>query len=105
MPGFFSPDKIPPVAASTFKKILKKSPAQVFSCEFYKIFKNPFFPEHHRTNAAGFFCSCYCFLPPGELIETSFFYFWTSFITAFERDEHHAFKRSTCCCMGAHISW
>ena len=33
-------------------KLLKKNPAQVFSCEFYEIFKNTHFAEHLR--------SCYC---------------------------------------------
>ena len=31
------------------------------------------------------------------------FYFWTCVIMAFERDEYHEFKQSSCCCMGAHI--
>ena len=45
------------------------------------------------ASASGFFYSCYCFLPPGELIETSFFSIFRHVLsTAFERDEYHEFK-------------
>ena len=73
----------------------------MFSWKFCKIYKNLFFTEHLRTTASGFFYSFYCFLSPGELIETSFFfYFWAWFIKAFKRDEYHEFKQSSCFCMG-----
>ena len=32
--------------------IKKETLAQVFSCEFYEIFKNTFFTEHHRANVS-----------------------------------------------------
>ena len=35
----------------SFNKVKKESLAQVFSCEFYKIFMNTFFTEHLRTTA------------------------------------------------------
>ena len=35
--------------------LLKKRLAQVFSCEFYKILKNTYFIEHHRTTASKSF--------------------------------------------------
>ena len=72
----------------TCNSFLKKSPAQVFSCEFSKIFRNPFLTEHLQTTAYGFFCSFYSFLLPVKLIETSFFLFLDIFIPAFERDEN-----------------
>ena len=49
------------------------SPAQVSSFGLFKFFKNLFLTEYLRTTAFRFFCSFYCFLPPGELTETSFF--------------------------------
>ena len=51
----------------------RNSPVWVFSCEFFKIFKNPIFTEHLWTTASGFFHSLNYFLPPSELIETMFF--------------------------------
>ena len=36
--------------------IKKETLAQVFSCEFYEIFKNTYFEEHLRTTASGFWC-------------------------------------------------
>ena len=30
----------------------KETPAQVFSCEFFEIFKDPFFTENFRTNVS-----------------------------------------------------
>ena len=79
------------------------------SCEFCKIFKNFFFAEYLWTTTSGLFHSFYCFLPPSEVwilfIHFSvfchpvtnrnqfFFYFWTCFITGFERDEYEEF----CC--------
>ena len=33
--------------------LLKKTLAQVFSCEFCEIFKNTFFTEHHRATTFG----------------------------------------------------
>ena len=76
----------------TCKSSSKRSLAQVCSCKFCKIFMNPFFTEHLQTTAMEFFCSFYCFLPPGKLTENSFFYFWTCFILGVERDEYHEFK-------------
>ena len=35
--------------------LIKKTPVQVFSCEFCKIFKNPFWQKHLWTTASGFF--------------------------------------------------
>ena len=62
---------------------------QVLSCELCKIFKNPFWQNTSERLLLDFFHSRNCFLPPSELIETRFFYFWTCFITAFERDKYH----------------
>ena len=31
---------------------LKETPAQVFSCEFYEVFKSTFFTEHHWITAS-----------------------------------------------------
>ena len=76
----------------------------MFSREFSIIFKNPFLTEHLQTTAIGFFYSFHCFLLPGKLIETSFFLFLDIFLPAFNRDEYHEFKRSSCCCIGPHIS-
>ena len=89
-------EEIAPIDCDTVLRpylFFEKSPAQVFSCGFWKMFKNLFFTEHLWATASRFFNSFYCFLPPGELIETSFFYFWTCFITAFERDEYHELKQ------------
>ena len=89
------------ITAKLAFEIVKMSPAQVFSSKFCKIYKNLFFTEHLRTTTSGFFYSSYCFLSPGELIETSFFfYFWAWFIKAFKRDEYHELKQSSCFCMG-----
>ena len=35
--------------------LIKKTPVQMLSCEFCKIFKSPFLTEHLRTTASGFF--------------------------------------------------
>ena len=35
--------------------LLKYTPAQVFSCEIYEIFKNTYFEEHLRTTASVYF--------------------------------------------------
>ena len=37
--------------------LLKKTPTQVFSCEYCKIFKNPSFEEHLRTAASESSCT------------------------------------------------
>ena len=31
----------------------KENPTKLFSCKFYKIFKNTFFTEHMRVTASG----------------------------------------------------
>ena len=41
------------------KLILKESLTQVFSCEYYKIFKNTYFDENLRTTASAV-PSSYC---------------------------------------------
>ena len=57
--------------ARTCNFIKKETLAQVFSCDFCKIFKNVFFREHLRANAShstwlklisstGFFVDCVC---------------------------------------------
>ena len=56
-------------------RLLKYTPAQVLSSKFCEIFKDSFFKEHLRMTAS----------------DNS--YFWTCFITAFERDEYHKFCR------------
>ena len=68
----------------------QQTTAQVFSCEFCEIFKNPLFTKHLRQHDSFWiFSFTWLFLPPSKLIETSFFYFWTCFITSFERHEYH----------------
>ena len=56
-------------------RLLKYTPAQILSSKFCEIFKDSFFKEHLRMTAS----------------DNS--YFWTCFITAFERDEYHKFCR------------
>ena len=68
----------------------QQTTAQVFSCEFCEIFKNPLFTKHLRQHDSFWiFSFTWLFLPPSKLIETSFFYFWSCFITSFERHEYH----------------
>ena len=39
---------------SLFSKVADlQTPTQVFSCEYYVIFKNTYFEEHFRTAASG----------------------------------------------------
>ena len=45
------------VAGGARNFIKKETLAQVFSCEFYEIFKNAFFTEHLWTTAFDFFIS------------------------------------------------
>ena len=41
-----------PKACNFINKKKKETPTQVFSCEFYKIFKSIFFTEHLRTTVS-----------------------------------------------------
>ena len=61
------------------------------------------FTELLWTTASGFFIH-FTVLPPGELIETRLFLFLHMFYAVFKRHECHEFKRSSSCCMEAHIS-
>ena len=47
--------------------IKKDTPAQVFSCEFYKIFKNIFFTEHLRATASEIICLLFLGLREAKL--------------------------------------
>ena len=44
-----------PESLLSCKLIDKETPTQVFSCEFYKIFKSNFFKEYLRTTASGYY--------------------------------------------------
>ena len=57
----------------------KKSPVQVFPCEFCKVLKDLFFKELLRTTASGYFFIYFTVLSPRELIETSLFLFLDMF--------------------------
>ena len=43
-------------------QLIKRDMAQVFSCEFYEIFKNTFFTEHLRVTAFASPISYHCSL-------------------------------------------
>ena len=55
--------------------LIKNTPVQMLSCEFCKVFKNPFWQNISRRLLLEFFSFINCFLPPSELIETRFFLF------------------------------
>ena len=66
-----------------FVTLIKKTPVQVLSCEFCKVFKNPFWKNTSSWLLLDFFHSLNCFLPPSELIETRFFLFLNMFYHSF----------------------
>ena len=68
--------------------IKKRLQSRCFPVNFAKFLKTPFFKEHLRATASGFFHSPNCFLPPSEPIEVRFSYIWTCFITAFKCDKY-----------------
>ena len=63
--------------------LIKKTPVQVLSCEFCKVFKNLFWENTSSWLLLDFFHWLNCFLPPSELIETRFFLFLNMFYHSF----------------------
>ena len=59
--------------------LIKKNQMQVLSCEFCKIFKNPFWQNTSGRLLLDFFSCTQLFFATQ----------WICFITAFERDEYH----------------
>ena len=64
----------------------------MLSCEFFKIFKNLSFTTPLGICFWIFLFMLLFFATRWTNRNQFFFYFWTCFITAFERDEYHEFK-------------
>ena len=66
-------------AASLYScDLIKKTPTQVFSGEYYKIFKNNYFENHLRTGASGD-----CILRVDALLLIAFFMMTTLIFNTF----------------------